>query len=191
MRRGEARTDSDIDVVIVLETLTRADLSRLRILLDSLPEGDRAHGFSAGRRELAAWPRYELFGFVADIQSYFGDLDSLIPEISDADIAAGISANAAAVYHAVAHTYTAATGSNRTDELRASLGPLLKSFYFALVLVEYARTRRYPKTRAELESRVDGVEKRLLTVDIAGERDIDDVYDALLRWSSSQLTTSS
>lgn len=51
MRRGEARADSHIDVVIVLETLTRADLSRLRILLDSLPEGDRAHGFSAGRRD--------------------------------------------------------------------------------------------------------------------------------------------
>lgn len=130
-------------------------------------------------------------GQVSDPGLHPAAIFGLQGSISDADIAAGISANAAAVYHAVAHTYTAATGSNRTDELHASLGPLLKSFYFALVLVEYARTRRYPKTRAELESRVDGVEKRLLTVDIAGERDIDDVYDALLRWSSSQLTTSS
>ena len=64
--RGEGRPDSDIDVVVVLDRLTPADLDAYEGLLDRLPNRELVCGFVSGRQELAAWERSELVQFVRD-----------------------------------------------------------------------------------------------------------------------------
>ena len=51
--RGEGRPDSDIDVVVVLDRLTPADLDAYEGLLDRLPNRELVCGFVSGRQELA------------------------------------------------------------------------------------------------------------------------------------------
>ena len=53
--RGEGRPDSDIDVVVVLDRLTTADLDAYEGLLNRLPNRELVCGFVSGREELAAW----------------------------------------------------------------------------------------------------------------------------------------
>lgn len=60
-RRGEATEKSDIDMVVVLDGLTPADLSRYRALVREMPEADKACGFLCGTMELQAWPRMTVF----------------------------------------------------------------------------------------------------------------------------------
>ena len=51
--RGEARADSDIDVVLLLDEWRAADWARYEAVLDSLPARDAA--FAARSDELLAW----------------------------------------------------------------------------------------------------------------------------------------
>lgn len=58
--RGEARPDSDIDLLVVLDHVELTDLDRFHEAMRAVPEGGKAVGFTCGRDELAAWPAYEL-----------------------------------------------------------------------------------------------------------------------------------
>ena len=68
--RGEGRPDSDIDVVVVLDRLTPADLDAYEGLLNRLPNRELVCGFVSGRQELAAWERSELFQFARDTRPW-------------------------------------------------------------------------------------------------------------------------
>ena len=59
--RGEATADSDIDLLVVLDQVTIDDLDAFHAAMRSLPDGERAVGFTCGRAELAVWPAYELY----------------------------------------------------------------------------------------------------------------------------------
>lgn len=54
--RGEARPDSDIDLLVVLDHVELTDLDRFHEAMRAVPEGGKAVGFTCGRDELAAGP---------------------------------------------------------------------------------------------------------------------------------------
>lgn len=72
--RGEATADSDIDLLVVLDQVMFDDLDAFHAAMRSLPDGERAVGFTCGRAELAAWPAYELYQFEHGTEVWLGDL---------------------------------------------------------------------------------------------------------------------
>lgn len=55
-RRGEATETSDIDLVVLLDTVEPADLDIYRSIVHALPEGHKACGFCSGTEEFFHWP---------------------------------------------------------------------------------------------------------------------------------------
>lgn len=104
-RRGEARPDSDIDIVVILDTLSVADMDVYRNALDGMPEAELACGFICGREELLHWPRYDLVSLVLDTQAFYGTLAALLPPLEDTDARQFIRISAANLYHAACHMY--------------------------------------------------------------------------------------
>ena len=156
-RRGEAHENSDIDVVAVLDSLDLADLRRYRELLKALPEGEKAGGFISGRRELLAWPPHELFQFRQDTRSYYGDLDSLLPEFGEEDIRLSARIGAANLYHALCHGFV-------RGEEADGLYSADKSAFFLLQLLCVLRGMPYASTRAELSTLLEGGDLKVLDV---------------------------
>lgn len=177
MRRGEAKPSSDIDILIVLDELTVADLSRCRSVLEALPEGHRAHGFTCGRAELAAWPRSEIFAFAQDVRNYYGDLDPLLPAVERRDIEDGARIAVAGLYHAVAHTLMSESEPNEQRE------GLRKMLFYAMLQTAYLRCGTFAATRAELLGLLDDAESSLLT---SAE---DSFSVGVLEWAARQLRT--
>ena len=101
--RGEGRPDSDIDVVVVLDRLTPADLDAYEGLLDRIPNRELVCGFVSGRQELAAWERSELFQFARDTRPWLGSLDEILPPVERRDIQKAVHAGACGIYHAAVH----------------------------------------------------------------------------------------
>lgn len=163
-RRGEATADSDIDILTVLDRLDAGDLGRYRALLLTLPEGDRAGGFTCGRRELLRWPAHEIFAFSKDIRAYHGSLEGLLPAWDEADIRAGVRIEAANLYHATAH-HTLSCGA---EDRARGLAALVKPVFFLLQGVHYLRTGEFVETKAALAARLPGEEAAL--VRLAGDR---------------------
>ena len=72
--RGEEREDSDIDLVVLIDGLTEADLRLYKAIIQSMPHAELACGFVGSGDVLAGWPRHELFQFVRDTVPVCGQM---------------------------------------------------------------------------------------------------------------------
>lgn len=141
--RGEAREDSDIDTVLVLDRLEASDLAALREALAPLPERGKLCGFVSGRAELLAWEPGELFQFYHDTRPVLGSLDFLLPLLNREAALSSVRTGAGAVYHGCAH-YLLHGGA--PEELEA----LQKAAFFTLRALCWLDTGIFPASRAAL-----------------------------------------
>lgn len=160
--RGEAREDSDIDVVFLLDYVTAADLDTYRAAAADLPERALLCGFVSGREELAAWDRADLFQFYHDTVPYWGDLEFLRPLIGPTDIHRAVHRGACDIYHACCHNYL-------HEEDAGILRSCFKSACFVLQAKYYLETGEYVSHRAELASRLSGVDGKVLAAALEGD----------------------
>ena len=103
-QRGEATADSDIDVVVLLDTLSFQDLSLYRDIIQHMPHSKLACGFISGKAEIQHWPSYDLFQFVHDTRAYYGSLEEIVGDV-DQYAADALRVGAANLYHAACHSY--------------------------------------------------------------------------------------
>lgn len=180
--RGEAGPGSDIDLVVILDEVGLEDLERYRALLEEMPLRERSCGFIAGREELLAWPRYDLFQFCRDIRPIYGELEPLVPPIGRADVAIAIQNGAAALYHALAHAFV-------HEEPGEALPGLYKAAFFILQAELYLETGFYPRNAGQMEERVSGERAQIFAAykrrnELEPERWAA-CYGQLLSWSSA------
>lgn len=187
--RGEAREDSDIDLVVLLDHVDAGDLVRYRAIVQSMPRSKLACGFVGSERVLAAWPRHELFQFYHDTHAIFGALPDASP-FTEADALEATRIGASGIYHATCHACVF-----DGDAADGILESLFKGAFFTLQALQFVRTGAYPRTKAELAAQLEGDEARILEVgrDWQAHRPKDDVerrelVGLLLRWSEGVIT---
>ena len=79
--RGEATEDSDIDLVVILDELSPADIQAYSRMLERFAERPFLCGFLAGKEELLSWDAADLFQFYYDTQPIKGSLEQLLCRI--------------------------------------------------------------------------------------------------------------
>ncbi len=190
-RRGEATEKSDIDLVVLLDTVSLDDLDAYRRIVHAMPEGHKACGFICGLQEFACWPKHELFPFKMDTKDCYGTLEAFLPPISQADIAAGAKIGASALIHMLRHTYLYADQAGRP----AILQEACKAAFFVMQIATYCKTGVYHSSKKTLIESVDEAEKTILT---AG-KDVPawlvthtekELYNILLQWCCHTLQIS-
>lgn len=184
--RGEAREDSDVDVVVLLDAMTVDDLERCRMLVESMPRSELACGFVASVDVLAAWPRHELFQFYNDTVPIYGALPHIAPFTRD-DAMEAARIGASGIYHAACHAIV--------FDGEAAVGvfeSLFKNAFFVLQALQFARTGAYPRTKAELSELLDGDEARILEVsrnwkscNTSDDVGPSELVDLLIRWAEN------
>lgn len=186
-RRGEARKDSDIDILTILDKLDLADLAAYRRVLLTLPEGEKACGFTCSKEDLFAWPPFELFQFEQDTDAWYGDLQLLLPPITHADTVSGARAAVSGLNHYTTYLYVSRDEVTRVHELKG----VYKTFFFAMQVVEYLRSGFYARSKNELYPRLAGDEAKLLQLnmnparyeELAG-KEPDMLFQLMLAWTS-------
>lgn len=141
--RGEADEQSDIDVVLILDTVSVSDLTAYSEMLDTLPNREKVCGFISGKKELLAWELSDLFQFCHDTTAILGSLDELISAIREEDIRRAIRIGACNVYHMCAHNLV------HKKSMKILKKPY-KSAIFTLQAIAFLRTGRYEKKKADL-----------------------------------------
>lgn len=180
--RGEAREDSDIDVVLILDTVSLADLDQYKRAIEALSDRPLICGFVSGKEELAGWHRADLFQFYHDTVPYYGSLDAIVPVLTDADARSAVLIGACDLYHMCSHNYL---HSGAIDTLKA----LYKTAVFILQAKHYAETGTYVKGHSALKDVLSETDLMILqyaeqikTTD--GSHISPDQYSALmLRWT--------
>ena len=74
-RRGEETPQSDIDMVVIFQCISRKVLSAYREIIQEMPYSEKACGFVSGKAELLAWPGSDLFSFYYDTPVSYTHLD--------------------------------------------------------------------------------------------------------------------
>ena len=83
--RGEEREDSDVDVMIVLECFSIADMDAYREILKSLGYFEKSCGFICGKDELMRWNPLEVCQLLYTTKNLYGRLRDLLPQASRKD----------------------------------------------------------------------------------------------------------
>ena len=185
--RGEANEQSDIDMVVILDQVAPEDLRAYSAMLDTLPERDKACGFIAGKRELLAWDRPDLFQLYHDTTPILGTLDSLMPVISESDVRSAIRLGACNIYHICGHNLV---HGKKPRTLRG----LYKAASFAIQAIHFDRTGDYVKRKVDLLPLLRPEERVILqaAVDLRDDpdkavEDFDAFADQLFTWRPTSL----
>lgn len=101
--RGEATAESDIDMVVILDALSAADIETYRTMLDAMEHRELVCGFLAGREELRRWEPADLFQFCHDTMPILGSLDSIIKQVDAEAVERAIRTGAGNIYHGCVH----------------------------------------------------------------------------------------
>lgn len=159
--RGEATPQSDIDMVVILDTLTFEDLKLYDAALAKLPHREMACGFLSGMREIRSWEKADLFQFYHDTTPLYRDLEFLKDLIRLRDVRRAVLTGACNLYHAAVHN---ALHERSSDILKG----LMKSACFILQAKYYCETGRYVRRRSDLASVLHGTDGKILTLCLDG-----------------------
>lgn len=188
-RRGEAHAESDIDVVVVLDSLTFEDLKRYKEILAQMPEREKACGFVGDRQVLWNWPKHELFQFGRDTVSIYGNLNDYLPPISHGDIIDSVKFGASGIYHACCHSVL-----HGAEHCAQQIKELYKSAFFVLLAIHYLRSGEYIATKQALIPLLTGLEQEILTLGTqwevlldTGSLQLDAYCEKLLLWSEQAM----
>lgn len=134
--RGEATGSSDIDVVVILDELSPADITLYDDMLSTLPHRELVCGFLSGKNELLSWESSDLFQFYHDTLPIYGSLDALLPLIDEAAVRRAIRIGACNIYHGCVHNML---HEKSADVLKA----LYKSASFVIQAIYFLQTGNY------------------------------------------------
>ena len=153
--RGEANTESDIDIVAILDELTAADIQRYDTMLDTLPHRALICGFLSGKDEIMNWEPADLFQFYYDTTPIIGSLDDLLSLIDDAAINRSIKTAVGNIYHGCVHNLL----FEKSEDILRSL---YKSASFTAQAIAFKETGTYHTYRRDLMKVLSPEDRKIL-----------------------------
>ena len=178
--RGEATETSDIDVVVILETLSAADIQAYSAMLDTLPHRELICGFLSGKDEILHWEPADLFQFYYDTTPIRGSLDELLTVIDEAAVSRAIKIGAGNIYHGCVHNML---HEKNEDMVRG----LYKSASFVMQAIVFKETGKYISRQNELLQVVSpqerGIVETFLHLKNGGTLDFSFMSETLAAWS--------
>lgn len=153
--RGEATETSDLDTVVILDSVMAADIRAYREVLDTMPHREKLCGFFSGREELLHWEPSDLFQFYFDTVPIVGSLDELLPCIDRTAVRRAIQMGACSIYHACVHNML----HERSEEI---LKALYKSASFVVQAICMEQSGAYIRRQQELLEAVQPDEQAIV-----------------------------
>ena len=141
--RGEATETSDIDVVVILDELSAADIQTYNTMLNSLPNRELICGFLSGKQEIINWEPSDLFQFCYDTTPIKGSLDEVLRVVDESAVKRAIKIGVCNIYHGCVHNIL-------FDKSEDILKGLYKSASFVVQAIVFLQTGTYIKHQKEL-----------------------------------------
>lgn len=185
--RGEATANSDIDVMVIIDNLSVADMDSYRSIIQSMEDYDRSCGFICSREDMANWNPLEICHLLGGTKDYFGALRDFVPEYTRRDVSIFVKMSLGNLYHELCHRYIHA-GAEKSAEARPGT---YKGVFFILQNLHYLTDGRFAATKAELLQLLDGknraVLERAIAMNSGKEFDFGESYELLFSWCQETL----
>ncbi len=177
--RGEANENSDIDIMILLDRFSVADMDTYRDILKGLGHYDMSCGFICGREEMARWNPLEVCQLRHTTRDLLGRLDDYLPGASRQDEVNYVRQSLGDLYHEICHRYIHADREKNADKFRGTC----KRLFFIIQNLHYLESGRFAVTKAELRRLVTEEDREmLLLAELPDGFCFDSAYAALFAW---------
>ena len=153
--RGEAKETSDIDIVVILDELSVADIKTYNTMSDSIPHRELLCGFLSGKEDILNWEPSDLFQFYHDTTPIKGDLDELLSLIDDTAVDRAIKIGVCNIFHSCVHNML----YEKSEEI---LKGLYKSASFVVQAICFKQTGKYISRQIDLLSIVSSNERVII-----------------------------
>ena len=161
--RGEATESSDIDIMVVVDAMTVADLDAYRQAIMSLPDANQSCGFICGKDELQHWNPLEICHLLHSTKDYYGVLADLVPAYTRHDVVVFVKLSLGNLYHEICHRYVHAD-----PEMNAAALPgTYKQVFFILQNLHFLETGCFIAAKKELLAALSGKDKLVLQTSVS------------------------
>ena len=183
--RGEACETSDIDVVVILDELSAADIATYNTMLDTLPNRELICGFLSGKKEILNWEPSDLFQFCNDTTPIKGNLEEVLALVDENAVNRAIKIGACNIYHGCVHNMLYEKSEN-------ILRGLYKSASFVLQAIAFKQTGSYINRQKDLLNVVYADEKTIvetfLSLKNGGTVEFNSMSETLFNWAKKWIT---
>ena len=180
--RGEAGDKSDIDVVVILNELSSADIKVYNAMLDTLSHRELICGFLSGKKEIMNWEPSDLFQFCYDTTPIKGSLDEVMAIVDDSAVNRAIKIGACNIYHGCVHNML----HEKSEDI---LQGLYKSAAFVVQAIAFKQTGKYIRSQKDLLQIVLPEEQYIINTSIylknGGAVDFEAMSQKLFVWSKA------
>lgn len=177
--RGEANENSDIDIMLVLDSLSVEDMDKYREALQRIGHFENSCGFICGRDELERWNPLEVCQLRHTTKDILGSLDALLPQASREDEVNYVKFSLGNLYHELCHRYIHAERSKNEAKLRGSC----KALFFLIQNLHYLESGVFVLKKSELRERVSDADREMLAMaELEEGFDFDKAFSVVFNW---------
>lgn len=186
--RNEATQDSDIDIMVIINSLSVHDLDLYKEIISQMECYEKSCGFICGIDEFSKWNPLELCHILHSTKDYYGILSSLLPEYREEDIINFVKLSIGNMYHEMCHRYLHA---DRIKNIR-KLPMTYKNVFFILQNIYYLKTGTFCLTKKELLRMLDESDKEImdiyLQINSSESYNFEQAFEKLFLWCQKALT---
>ena len=177
--RGEAREDSDIDVMVILDRFSVPDMDAYRRILEKIGFRDRSCGFICGKEEMKRWNPLEVCQLRHTTRDLLGVLTDYLPPATRQDEINYVKLSLGNLYHELCHRYIHADRARNTAKFRGTC----KSVFYLIQNLHFLESGHFILSRKDLQEAV--AEEDRLALEMAGlpdGYDFDRAFSDLFAW---------
>lgn len=194
--RGEATEDSDIDIVVILDTLTVKDMNLYRDIIEHLGDFEKSCGFICSRIDMANWNPLESCQLKYTTKDLYGVLEDFLPKWTIEDEVNYIKLSLNNLYHALCHSYIHGNRDAMANHLLShykSAFFILQNTYFLENYHSGGHQTAFLLSKAEFATKLCGEDKAVLETTLfliqGGSVDFDRHFERLFLWCQNKLAS--
>ncbi len=180
--RDEATDKSDIDVMIVLEEFSVADMDAYRDILKKIGNYEKSCGFICGKDEMLMWNPLEVCQLRHTTKDLFGELKAFLPAATREDEINYVKLSLGNLYHELCHRYIHADREKNIAAFRRTC----KSALYLIQNLHFMESGSFVVTKRELREQVSEEDRAILEMaEYPDDYDFDTAFNRLFRWCKS------
>ena len=178
--RGEATEDSDLDIVVLIDGLSPADLASYREIISGMDGFALSCGFICGTDEMKSWNRIEACQLIHTTKDIYGCLQDYLPEWTMEDEKSFVKLSLGNLYHELGHRYV----HGGVEKSRQKLPRTRKALFFILQNLHYVETGIFCTTAEELMRHLQGEDQAVfaLVQQMREEYNFEQAFAQIFRW---------
>ena len=177
--RNEAKEDSDIDVMVILDDFSVADMNVYRGILKKIGHFEKSCGFICGRNEMTRWNPLEVCQLKNTTKDLYGSLSDYLPDASTEDEINYVKFCLGNLYHELCHRYVHADCKRNAAEFRSTC----KGLFFLIQNLHYLESGEFITTKSNLKKMVSEADRRALSLSALPDAyDFEKAFSFLFAW---------